>query len=308
VDTEALALQMRSVHHVLRPLSGFCLHGDPLAQIHAEMLQLPIAEMFAAASFRVTTQRVGRHGFTSLDVQRVAGAALVERYGRPVDLDHGAVQVRVDILEGLCLVSLQLTRLALSHRSARAYRPRAALKTPVAFAMLSLAGLQAGAGAVLDPFCGSGTILVEAAAVNPALALCGSDLFPGPLAGAQANLAELGLAERIQLRQADARTLSQHYPEAHFRAIVTNPPYGVTLGRKLDFRRFYGRFLAEAGKVLAPGGLLVMTAWKHGDLVRARRDHGGFAPRHVRVVETGDLYPRIFVLQRQPDPTPVARS
>ncbi len=299
LDATAIARQMRSIHHVLCPLHGFALGNEPLAQIHAELLRLPIPALATAASFRVTTRRRGRHGFTSIDVQRAAGAALVAHYGRPVDLEHFALHVRVDVIDDFCLVSQQLTEAGLGRRFARAYRPRAALKAPVAYAMLHLAGLHTGGGALLDPFCGSGTILVEAAALNPELELFGSDLFAEAVAGAQANLAELGLAERVHIRQADARALGQHYPEGRFRAIVTNPPYGVHLGQRLDFRRFYYQFLVEAGKVLMPGGLLVMLAWKHGDLVRARRQHGGFAPRQVRVVETGDLYPRIFVLERR---------
>ena len=43
-----------------------------------------------AASFRVTTRRVGRHPFTSIDVQRAAGAALVAvtaQWFLPIDTD-----------------------------------------------------------------------------------------------------------------------------------------------------------------------------------------------------------------------------
>jgi tRNA (guanine6-N2)-methyltransferase len=296
---DAIATGMRSIHHVLRPVHGFPLEADPLRQIPAELAQLEIAEMPAAASFRVTTRRIGRHEFTSMDVQRVAGAALVERYARPVDLENYELNVRVDVFDRFCLVSVQLTRTSLSRRSARSYRPRAALKTTVAYAMLRLAGAQEGGGALLDPFCGSGTILTEAAALNPELELHGSDLYDQPLDGVGANLEELGLTQRIRIRRADARTLSDSYARGSFRAIVTNPPYGVILGQYLDFERFYYRFLVAAGLVLEPGGMLVMLAWKHGDLIRALRAHGGFSQRHVRVVETGELYPRIFVLQRK---------
>lgn len=297
---EPLAWKMRSIHHVLRPVHGFPLTaGHELSQIQSCLQNLPVPEMTGAASFRVTTKRIGQHDFTSIDVQRTAGAALVAQYNRPVDLENYALNVRVDVFEQFCLVSIQLTQTSLSKRFARRYRPRAALKTPVAYAMLQFAGLLKGSGAVLDPFCGSGTILIEAAEVNSALQLYGSDLFPEAIQGVRANLDQLGMQDRIDIRQADARALTRHFPAGAFRAIVTNPPYGVTLGQHLDFRRFYYHFLMEAGKVLVDKGMLVMLSWKRGHLVRALRDHGGFNQRHVRVVETGDLYPRIFVLQRK---------
>ncbi len=298
-DVEPLVWQMRSIYHVLRPVHGFRLDaGRELDQIQACLRHLSVPDMETAASFRVTTRRIGRHDFTSIDVQRIAGAALVERYGRPVDLTNYAVNVRVDVFEHFCMISLQVTRANLGKRPPRPYRPRAALKPPVAYAMLQFAGLLHGGGALLDPFCGSGTILTEAAAVNPELQLFGSDLFTEALDGVRANLAQLELAHKIDIRQADARALTQHFPASCFRAIVTNPPYGVILGQHLDFRRFYYRFLVQAGKVLVQDGMLVLLCWKTGELGRALRDHRGFRQLHVRVVETGGLYPRIFVLQR----------
>ena len=299
---EPLAYQMRSIHHLLRPLYAFALPAeDPLSvsAIRAELLDLEIPEMRAAASFRVTTRRIGQHSFTSLDVQREAGAALVERYARAVDLEKYAVNVRVDVYDQRCIVGLQLTRRALSKRYIREYQPRAALKTSVAFAMLQFAGLEeTSQGILLDPFCGSGTILIEAAQLFPHLEIHGCDLFPEPVAGARLNAAALGLDHRIQIRQADARALVGEFPLGHFRAIVTNPPYGVVFGRRLDFFHFYSRFLGQAWKMLAPGGFLVLLAWKRGVFTRALRQFGQFVQRHVRVVETGNLYPRIFVLEK----------
>jgi len=296
---EPIVWQMRSIHHVLRPLHSFSLpEGDPLGAIYGELLEFEIPEMRTAASFRVTSKRVGEHAFTSLDVQRTAGTALVERYGRTVDLEHYALNVRVDVYETTCLVSLQLTERALSKRYIRAYQPRAALKTPVAYAMLQFARLGEGEGSLLDPFCGSGTILIEAAQVFPRLEVCGCDLYQEAVDGARHNAAALGLSGRIRIRQADARALSEVFPRDRFCAIVTNPPYGVHMGKHLNFNRFYRLFLEQAWEVLAPGGLLVLLAWKRGMLNRARRQVPRFRLRHVRVVETGDLYPAVFVLEK----------
>lgn len=294
-----LACQMRSIHHVLHPLLCFPLPPDhPLQAVQAHLRQVEIPGLAQARNFRVTSRRTGEHPFTSLDVQREAGTVLVERCGRPVDLEDPDLNVRVDVHEQTCLVGLQLTPAALSRRYQRRYSPRAALKANVAYALLHLAGLNGRTGALLDPFCGSGTILLEAASLFPGLELYGSDLDPAAVAGTSQNLQAAGLAGRVHLRQADACHLAQVYPAAGVCAIATNPPYGVRLGHHLDFGGLYRRFLEQALAVLAPKGRLVLLVWKQGVFDRTLRQLGAFRVLSMRVVETGGIFPRLFVLER----------
>jgi tRNA (guanine6-N2)-methyltransferase len=314
-DLWPLAQQMRSVYHVIRPLHVFDLPDseplandpltndplahNPLAHIRQVVGEVEIAEMETAASFRVTGNRTGEHEFTSVDVQRVAGAALVEKYGTAVDLIGYEVDVRVDVVHDRCWVGVQLTRTRLSKRQERVYTPMAALKTVVAYAMLRFARLDEGMGGLLDPFCGSGTILIEAAQSFPDLPLYGSDAFAKPVQGTAENLAAMDLSERVQLAQADARDLRDHYQPGTMRAIVTNPPFGVRLGRRADFRHLYSNFLQGAHRILEPGGRLVVLVGRRRAFNFILDKVGGFHLAHVRVVETGGIYPAIFVLERR---------
>jgi tRNA (guanine6-N2)-methyltransferase len=299
-DLWPLALQMRSIYHVIRPLHIFDLpDSDQLGYIRQAVGELDIAEMATAVSFRVTGNRTGTHEFTSVDVQRVAGAALVGKYGTAVDLTGYEVDVRVDVVHDRCWVGVQLTRTRLSKRQERVYTPMAALKTVVAYAMLRFARLDEGSGGLLDPFCGSGTILIEAAQSFPNLHLYGSDAFAKPVQGTADNLAAMGLSERVQLTQADARDLRDHYEPGTMRAIVTNPPFGVRLGRRADFRHLYSNFLQGAHRILEPGGRLVVLVGRRRAFNFILDKVGGFHLAHVRIVETGGLYPAIFVLERR---------
>lgn len=298
VALAGIALQMRSVHHVQVPLYKFELvAGDELERIARELEVLAVEALGAAERYRVTTKRSGQHEFTSMDVQRVAGAALGRHYDCAVDLEHYDVNVRVDVYDRICLVGLQLTKDALSKRFQRRYQPRAALKAPVAYALLQWARLQPDA-TVLDPFCGSGTILIEAAQVYPQLQLYGCDIDARAVAGTRKNAAVAGVEGRLRLLQADARKLSEVYPAGHFRAIVTNPPYGVKFGQHLNFDRFYRRILPEFWTLLDSGGILVIVVFKRGSFYRALMQLQLFKTIEERVVETGDLYPAIYVLQK----------
>ncbi len=295
-----VARRMRSIYHVLLQLARFPLEeAEPLESIRRALRALEIPGMREAASFRVTCNRSGEHPFSSLDVQREAGAALQQRYGTPVDLEGYELDVRVDLQGRDCQVRLQLTRDGLDRRFRRVYQPRVTLKATVAYAMLRLARLGPQTRRLLDPFCGSGTILLEAARIHPDLEVVGGDRDPRAVEGARRNAAAAGLAERIEVRLMDARDLAARYPPGRFGAIVTDPPFGVRQGRGIDYTDLYRKFLDGARRVLAPEGRLVLLVGKRRRLfTRALFELGGFAIRHVRNIETSGVYPMVFVLQK----------
>lgn len=75
---------------------------------------------------------------------------------------------------------------------------------------------------VLDPVCGTGVLLVEAARVGCAAA--GGDTSPKAVAWARENLRALGLAATVEVRDALAAR-----GDAPFDAVVGDLPYGVRL-------------------------------------------------------------------------------
>ena len=295
-----LAHQMKSVHHVLAPLYAFSLPDDAeaaLATIRATVETLDVEAMETAGTFRVTTVRQGDHDFTSIDVQREAGAALEAHYGTTVDLEDYDTEVRVDVHDDTCLVSVQHTREALSRRQARLFQPRAALKPNVAYALLRLAHLNAAPERVLDPFCGSGTILWEAGALWPTAALHGNEWNEETLAGARDNADAQDLTDRVTFSESDVWYLAETLDGWQADLIVTNPPFGVRLASSMDFRPFYRRVLQQFHEVLQPSGRVVMLVLRQGPFNKALTDAPLFDVRHVRVIEIGGLYPRVFVLE-----------
>jgi putative N6-adenine-specific DNA methylase len=132
----------------------------------------------------------------------------------------------------------------------------------------------------LDPFCGSGTIPIEAALLarrvptgyarrfafmdwpnfdskfwNELLADAGkaivsaipriisSDRDAGAIQAAQANAERAGVADFIEFSR---KAISAIDPPPYPGWVVTNPPYGVRLRKKNDLRNLY----AQLGKVL----------------------------------------------------------
>ncbi len=297
-----IARQMRSIHHIFRLLGVADLVADQPQHGIVEMVtNLDIPGMGPKTPFRVTSRRSGQHDFSSMDVQRWAGAVLAQRYGAKVALQDFQYNVRVDVFDSRVVCSLQQTRRSLSKRYWRVYQPRAGLKGVMAYALLQWTGFDEGAkGALLDPFCGSASILIEAAQVFPHLSLVGVDLDPDAVAGARLNIADLGLQQRIEIHQGDARRLTGLLPQQRFDALVANPPFGKALGRHIDFHHLYSRFLEQAYALLEAQGRVVLLVGKRNAFSKAFRGYKDkFRQLAMRAVETGGVYPYIFVLERR---------
>ncbi|WP_118831594.1 methyltransferase domain-containing protein [Salinibacter ruber] len=300
-DALDVARRMRSVHHVLAPLYTFTLPADgedALQTIQDTVTTLDVEAMETADTFRASSVRQGEHDFTSVDVQTRAGGALDARYDASVDLEDYDVEVRVDVREDQCLVSVQHTREALSRRQLEGYQPRAALKANVAYALLRLAHLDAPPNTLLDPFCGSGTILLEAADRWADTQCYGSDWNEEAVSGARTNVDLAGLSDRIAIRKGDVWHLDETFADVTADLIVTNPPFGVRMASSMDFYPFYRRVLGQMGAVLRPGGLVVMLVLRQGPFNTVLDESDRFASRHVRAIEIGGLYPYVFVLER----------
>lgn len=298
-DPLPAALRLRSIHRVVRPVAAFPVVD--LGQLRAELARLgpglPGLED-PAATFRVRCKRVGQHPFTSEDVERIAGAGIRDGVLRPVRLVDADVVVRCDVRGATVQVGVEVAT-GLSRRRPGPFRPETSLRANLAWALSELA--RPGGpppGALLDPFAGAGTILVEAAARWPAARLFGSDLHARCVDGVRENLAAAGASARAEVRGGDARRLDELWPDHRFDTIVTNPPFGRRLGRGLDLEALYRSFLRSAAQVATPDARLVVLVEKRGAFHRALRAVGAWETRHVRIVEVGGLYAAVFVLSR----------
>ena len=171
------------------------------------------------------------------------------------------------------------------------YRPTTSLKPTLAWGLVALVGRPVDA--LLDPFAGGGTVLIEAAARWPGARLHASDLHERNVDGLRLNLPD------AEVRAGDARRLDEGWADRRFDAIVTNPPFGRRLGRGVDLEGLYRAFLRSAVAVTTEQARIVVLAQRRGAFNRAIAGCGAWETRHVRIVEVGGLYAGAFVLARK---------
>lgn len=200
-------------------------------------------------AFSVTASFVGRRNYSVEEIKEAVSGGIADARAWTYTADDRAASVNVRVfIEGqTALVGLRVAAAPLHERPYRVAERAGALKPPVAAAMLRLAAVAAGQ-TVLDPCCGTGTILLEAAAVGAVPA--GGDLDAQAVQAARANMRAAGAHFRVD--QWDARRLS--LPDHSIDAVVSNLPWGRQVMVDDVLADLYDEIAYEIERVLRPGG------------------------------------------------------
>ena len=151
-------------------------------------------------------------------------------------------------------VSVRQSPTALSARAWRVCNLAGALNATIASAMVRLAKPEP-MDRFLNVCCGSGTLLIERIELTPAKLALGVDLSQVALECARANVQASGHATEVVLTEADATQLE--LDSGSIDTVVVDLPFGHLVGPNVDLPTLYRGVVAEATRILAPGGRLV---------------------------------------------------
>jgi 23S rRNA G2445 N2-methylase RlmL len=203
--------------------------------------------------FEVIGSFLGRRNFNRSEMEICAGSAIAEITAMPFcrheagDADERDLSWRIHLRDGEAVVALRVAQRPLHRRGYRVSSMPGALHPPVAYAMNLLSGAQSPCH-ILDPCCGSGTLLIEARRLAPDAFLVGSDIHSSSLRAAAGN----GLNANCRWVQADLGYLP--YRDGFADCVLANLPWGRTVAADGGIRGREGLAVREAMRVLAPGG------------------------------------------------------
>jgi tRNA (guanine6-N2)-methyltransferase len=212
----------------------------------------------ADAAFEVVGSFLGPRNYNRFEVERAVGEGLAAALGRrfvpgPIEADgHPPLSWRVHLFDGGGFLGLRLAAGPLHRRPYRASSVEGAIHPPLAHAAAMLAGPERG-DLVLDPCCGAGTMLLEAARLQPAARLVGADVAIAAVQTTRANAARAGA--RVGLLVADAGRLAASDGAAG--VVLTNPPWRRRLAPAASLAAGLAPFWPEAARVTGPGGRVV---------------------------------------------------
>ena len=241
---------------------------------------LPVdANFFVSKAYSVKSKL-----FSPSDIQRITGKAVVEAMKRKHRLtifpkSGVSFPIRIAIIKDRVTVSVDTSGESLHKRGYRKLRSAAPISETLAAAIIMLTPWREDR-ILVDPFCGCGTIPIEAALIGRNIApgisrpfagedypflpksvwnsareeakslvipdrkmqIEGYDIDGEILAGARQNAAAAGVADTIHFQARDMRALSSSH---QYGFIITNPPYGERLAPDTKTRDTIGSSAKE---------------------------------------------------------------
>lgn len=272
-------LSLRTALRILKPIAEFKVFSED--DFYRKIYNMPWDDYFSVkGSFAIDSTVFSEKFRHSKYVALKAKDAIVDKFRnktgtRPnIDLRNPDVQINVHISNDLCTVSLDSSGSSLHKRGYRIATGEAPVNEVLAAGMLLHSGWD-GVSDFLDPMCGSGTILIEAAMIacnippninkpgfgfqhwndwDPELfevirnaqlerirdfrfKIQGYDKSAQSVLQAKENIANANLSEFISVERKDF-FFSEKYTEKHLH-MVFNPPYGERL--EINIPEFYGK-------------------------------------------------------------------
>lgn len=153
--------------------------------------------------------------------------------------------------------------------------------------------LQPGAR-VLDPFCGSGTMLIERNMLNEASALHGVDISRPACAIARRN----AKAAHIRSMPVYNRDIIGFQTDEPYDEIISNMPFGNRVGNHSENETLYRKFVAQADSLLREGGLMLLITTEKKLLKQCVRQSCSLHIADETSFSYGGLNPSLFLIQK----------
>ena len=191
----------------------------------------------------------------SLPLEKELGAMLTEK-GFGIDLEKPEFSIPLFKIGRMYFAAIEIPLDRDFERRKPQFRPYfhpTSMHPRIARTLVNLARVKKG-NTILDPFCGTGGILIEAGLMG--MKAMGSDIDEEMVNGCRKNLKHFGLEGEV--KRNDAMNLDKEFTGID--AIVTDLPYGrSSFTTEKDMEKLYNEFISVAENLLEKDKYLIVV-------------------------------------------------
>ncbi len=276
-------------------------------------------------SFKVLCKHLTNDNFSSQDIEKETGAFIIDNikkaYDQKVDLENPDLIFYVYIFNEKCYLGIDFCGFDLSKRDYKVFSSASDIKGTIAYSLLRIAGYKKEKK-LLDPFCSSGVIPIEAALYNQGTVnyyrkddfaflklkpfekqnfeqfftklnkkkdknkplIFASDQQLYHIRSAKKNAKIAAVNKDIEFSRADLEWLDTRFDKNEVDLIVTKPMFS-----KYDLKRTkktYDEFFYAAKYILSEKGKIVLIS-RSMDLLKESAKKHGFKVTDERIVWQG---------------------
>lgn len=298
MDIVTCNMWLRTADRVLIKMAEF--KAESFEELFQGTLKVEWGDIIPETGFmHVVGKSVKSKLFSVPDCQSITKKAVVEsmkrKYNKEVFPENGATyKIEVAILKDIVTLTLDTTGPGLHKRGYREFAGEAPLKETLAAALVLLSKWEPSR-ILADPFCGSGTIAIEAAMIGKNIApginrsfvsedwdiipkklwedmrkyarnsindkefrILASDINGRVLKTARDNAEKAGVADYIAFQRMDMKEFRN---KKRYGFIITNPPYGERMGNAKEIENLY-KDMGEVFQQLKDWSYFVITSYE----------------------------------------------
>ncbi|MBV1819302.1 class I SAM-dependent RNA methyltransferase [Clostridium cochlearium] len=298
MDIVTCNMWLRTADRVLIKMAEF--KAESFEELFQGTLKVEWGDIIPETGFmHVVGKSVKSKLFSVPDCQSITKKAVVEsmkrKYNKEVFSEDGATyKIEVAILKDIVTLTLDTTGPGLHKRGYREFAGEAPLKETLAAALVLLSKWEPSR-ILADPFCGSGTIAIEAAMIGKNIApginrsfvsedwdiipkklwedmrkyarnsindkefrILASDINGRVLKTARDNAEKAGVADYIAFQRMDMKEFRN---KKRYGFIITNPPYGERMGNAKEIENLY-KDMGEVFQQLKDWSYFVITSYE----------------------------------------------
>ncbi|MEM3374479.1 MAG: THUMP domain-containing protein [Candidatus Woesearchaeota archaeon] len=299
---------------------------------------LNLKELINNKSFKVECERHGNHDFKSTDIEILVGKKLNNIFKdinikNNVDYDNPEVIFFFYIYNEYCFFGLDFSGFDLSKRQYKIFNHPESLKGNVAYSLIRLSEFKKN-DFLLDPFMGSGTIVIEAALyatgfpvqyynkdklaftrlINTKLFdkekekienikekktnIYGYDYQMKYLKAAQKNAKLAGIDKTINLSRCEIEWLDTKIKEKSFDFIITDMPRYSKNKPEKEYEKLYDEFFYQAKYILKNKGRIVLLT-KENEILKKSSEKHNFKIVNKYFVSQGQEVFDVFCFEKE---------